>query len=449
MPSKLKVALVGAGSRSFGPASIRDVLLSDPLCGQDLELALMDIDRSALDHAEAYAHWVASELKREVKISSTTDLKTAIEGSRFVVDAIEISRDVYWAMDFHIPRKYGFKQIYGENGGPGSLFHALRNMKPILEIANAMSEVAPDAVLLNYTNPMHKLCEAVTRLTTVPVVGLCHGVWMGLGQLCALLELNKDEVEYSACGINHFTFFESIRLRSTGEDLYPRLREVERQIDPLYDWHEIGLARVLFRRFGLWPSPGANHTGEYIGWADEFYASNVLWYQDPMEGEPWQTGVAPEFCYTISSVRGDRPLRRPREQDAGIERGAIEYSNELAQPIMESLGCGIRNELDAVNIPNKGAIPGLPDDLVVEVPATADEHGWKSRPMKELPEGIAAMIRTQASIQKLLVEAYSEESKEKLLQAILLEPTVDSYRRAVMMMDELLVLQKDLLPPIH
>ena len=449
MADKLKVALVGAGSRSFGPSSICDVLLSNAICGKDLELALMDIDAAALGHAEAYARWVSAELKRQVKITSTTELDKAIEGARFVVDAIEISRDVYWAMDFHIPRKYGFKQIYGENGGPGSLFHALRNMKPIVTIARAMERLAPDALLLNYTNPMHKLCEAATRLTKTPVIGLCHGVWMGLHQVCALLELDKDEVEYAACGINHFTYFQTLKLRATGEDLYPRLREVEREIDPLYDWHEIGLARVLFRRYGLWPSPGANHTGEYIGWADEFYASNVLWYRDPMDGQPWETGEAPEFCYTIGSVRGDRPLRRTKPKGGEIERGQIRFSNELAQPIIESLACSVPHELDAINIPNHGAIPGLPDDLVVEVPATADHNGWKPKTMNPLPEGLAAMIRTQASIQQLLVEAYAEESKGKLLEAILLEPTVDSYRKAVMMMDELLGLQKDLLPPLN
>lgn len=449
MSSPLKVALVGAGSRSFGPATINDILLSDPICDIDLELALMDINPAALEQAQSYALWAAEKLARKVKITTTASLEKAVEGSKFVVDAIEISRDIYWAMDFQIPRKYGFKQIYGENGGPGSLFHALRNMKPICNIAQTMEKLAPDAVLLNYTNPMHKLCEAATRLTSTPVIGLCHGVWMGLDQICALLELNKGDVDYSACGINHFTFFQSIKLRSTGEDLYPRLRKVEREIDPLYDWHEIGLARVLFRRYGLWPSPGANHTGEYIGWADEFYAHNVLWYQDPMDGEPWQTGVAPEFCYTISSVRHDRPLRATKNDSAEIPRGDIRFSNELAQPIIESLACGIKHDLDAINIPNNGAIPGLPDHLVVEVPATADANGWKPQQMAPLPEGVAAMMRTQASIQKLLVEAYAEESKEKLLQAILLEPTVDSYRKAVMMMDEMLVLQKDLLPPLH
>lgn len=448
MKSDLKIALVGAGSRSFGPATINDILLSDPLCEMDLELALMDIVPSTLDEMESYARYVAGKLARKVSITKTTSLEQAIGGAKFVVDAIEISRDVYWAMDFHIPRKYGFKQIYGENGGPGSQFHALRNMRPIVEIAQTMERIAPDALLLNYTNPMHKLCEAVTRLTKTPTIGLCHGVWMGRGQACALLEKPVEEVEYAACGINHFTFFQVLKDKKTGKDLYPLLREAEKNADPLYDWHEIGLARVLFKRFGLWPSPGANHTGEYIGWADEFYASNVLWYEDPMDGVAWHKGIAPEFVYTIGGYH-DRAVRKPEQANKGIEHGDIWFSNELAQPIMEGIACGIEHDLDAVNVPNKGLIPGLPDDLVVEVPAKVDKHGLKPIAMQPLPEPISAMIRTQASIQKLLVEAFVEESREKLLQAILLEPQVDSYRKAVMMMDEMLTLQKDLLPPLH
>lgn len=445
----VKIALVGAGSRSFGPATVRDILLSEPLKERGVHLALMDINETAVREVEEYARYVAGELGRETTITATTSLAEAIEGARFVVDAIEISRDVYWAMDFHVPRKHGFKQIYGENGGPGSLFHALRNMRPIVEIAQAMEEHCPGAILLNYTNPMHKLCQAATRLSKTPVVGLCHGIGMGMGQIAAMLGLQVSDLDVAACGINHFTWFQKIRHKQTGEDLYPALREADRIGDPLYDWHEVALSRVLFRRFGLYPSPGANHIGEYISWADEFYASNMLWYYDPCEGHPWQSGVAPEFVYTVGATDTHRPMRRPQEESLGIEQGEIWFSGELAQPIMEAVELDVHRSLEAVNVPNEGAIPNLPDDLVVEVPATADGEGLKKVPMEPLPEPIAAMIRTQASIQSLLVDAFVEESKEKLLQAVLLEPTVDSYRRAVEMVDEMIELQNELLPPLH
>ncbi|MCW5941170.1 MAG: hypothetical protein KIS66_03000 [Fimbriimonadaceae bacterium] len=446
---RVKVALVGAGSRSFGPGTVRDVLLSEPLNERGVHLALMDIDERAVREVEDYARYASAQLGRDAKITATTSLAEALEGSTAVVDAIEISRDVYWAMDFHIPRKHGFRQIYGENGGPGSLFHALRNMRPIVEIARAMEVQCPGAILLNYTNPMHKLCQAATRLSSTTTVGLCHGIGMGMGQIAAMLEMAVEDLDVAACGINHFTWFQRIRDRRTGEDLYPALRHADREGDPLYDWHEVALSRVLLRRFGLYPSPGANHIGEYIGWADEFYAPNMLWYYDPVDGHPWETGAAPEFVYTVGATSTDRPLRKPNDMRGGIEKGDLWFSGELAQPILEAIALNVPRDLEAVNVPNRGAIPNLPDDLVVEVPATADGSGLRSVAMEPLPEPIAALIRTQASIQELLVDAFVEESKEKLLQAVLLEPTVDSYRRAVEMVDEMLRMQADLLPPLH
>jgi hypothetical protein len=254
---------------------VRDVLLSEPLNERGVEIALMDIVADHLPEVEHYAHHVARQLGRDAQVVATTDLEVALDGADFVVSAIEVERFLYWAQDYHVPRKHGFRQVFGENGGPGGLFHALRNMTPTVEIARAMERLCPNAPLLNFTNPEHKLCEAVSRLTSIKAVGLCHGVFMGLHQIARMLEMRVEDLDASACGINHFTWFQNIRDRRTGEDLYPRLRKVEREGDWLSDWHEIGMARILLRRFGLWPSPAVNHYGEYIRWADEFFAGEL------------------------------------------------------------------------------------------------------------------------------------------------------------------------------
>jgi alpha-galactosidase len=442
----LKIALIGAGSRSFGPSSIRDVLLSEPLQEAGVHLALHDRVEGAVRDAEAYARAVCERLSRTARIESTTSLERALDGASFVVKAIEVDRFLYWSQDFHIPRHYGFRQVFGENGGPGSLFHALRNMGPTVEIARTMECLCPNALLLSFTNPEHKLCEAVSRLTRIKVYGLCHGVYMGLHQIASILQMEPDELDAQACGINHFTWFQHIRNRQTGEDLYPRLRAMEAEGDWLSDWHEIGLARILFRRFGLWPSPGANHYGEYIGWADEFVASELQFFYDPMDGHPWQTGDIPEFVYSLSGDKTTRPWRKPTPEPEDPLSAPLHPSGELAVPIMEAVGCGLERDLPAVNVPNRGAIPNLPDDMVVEVPAVGGADGIHAASMEPLPEAIAAMLRTQGSIHRLLVEAFAERSRDKLLQAILLEPTVNSYRNAVAMMQELLRLQADILP---
>lgn len=447
--STVRIVLAGAGSRSFGPATVRDVLLSQPLTERGVHLVLLDRAAEKLSEMERYACHVAERLGVRAKVEATTDLRHALDGAHFVVCAIEVQRFLYWSQDFHIPRKYGFRQVFGENGGPGSLFHALRNMVPLIEIARTMEVLCPEAWLINYSNPEHKLCEAVSRLTSIRVVGLCHGFWMGLEQIARILGIPAEEIDATACGLNHFTWFQKIRHRRTGEDLYPLLRQREREGDWLAEWHEIGLGRILFRRFGLYPSPAANHYGEYIRWADEFVCSQLQFFYDPADGHPWQTGHLPEFVYSLTGDPTRRPWKPEPSRLPPLEEAPLQPSGELAAPIMESIACGIRHELPAVNVPNHGAIPNLPDETVVEVPAVSDADGIHPLPMDPLPEAIAAMLRLQASIHQLLVEAFAERSKEKLLQAVLLEPTVDSYRNAVQMVDEMLELQRDVLPPLR
>lgn len=446
----MKVALIGAGSSSFAGATLRDLYLSTPVTDSGLEVALMDVRQEALTESAAYADYLANRLNRRVRVTSTTSLDQALTGADFVVCAIEVKRYHYWMQDFHVPRRFGFRQPYGENGGPGGIFHALRNIKPMMEIARAMERLCPNAPLLNFTNPEHKVCQAVCDLTAIQAVGLCHGVFMGHEQLAMMLDVPMEHLETRACGINHFTFFQVVRDRRTGEDLYPRLRIAEREAPWLSHWGTIGLGRILFRRFGLWPSPAANHYGEYIAWADEFVPPEAQFASDPADGDPWRAANQPQFVYELTGREFAQPWRPEKKAAAPPPPPApdspIQPSGELAVPVMEALGCGIQRELDAVNVPNRGYIPNLPDGLVVEVPAVGDRKGLRPCQMSPLPEAPAAMMRTQASIHKLIVEAYAKQSKEALLQAILLEPTVDSYHRAVAMMEEMLRLQADILP---
>ena len=192
------IALLGAGSRSFGPETVRDVLLSETLGPRRVELRLMDIVADNLSDIGRYAKSLVEKLGRNAEVSTTTALETALERAQFVVTAVEVGRNLYWAQDYHIPRKYGFRQVFAENGGPGSLFHGLRAMRAMVPIARAMERICPDAVLLNYTNPMHKVCDAITTLSKTRCFGLCHGVWMGMEQVAYILDKHhvytKDEM---------------------------------------------------------------------------------------------------------------------------------------------------------------------------------------------------------------------------------------------------------------
>jgi len=469
--SSVKIAIVGAGSSSFGPTMIRDVYSSERLSQAGPEIWLMDIDGESLKKTTQYCSFVSEKTGIRLSVKATVDLREALESAKAAIVAIEKDRFLHWSEDFHIPNKYGFRQPFGECGGPGGAFHALRNMTPMLEIARTMEAVCPDAYLINFTNPEGKLCEALNRLTTVKTVGLCHGIYDGLRQLTDILRIAEDELDFAACGMNHFTWFQRIRRKDTGEDLYPKLAEAERQLDWTWHFHEIGLSRILFRRVGLWPSPGPDHCGEYLSFGREFVSAEMQYFYDPMDGEPRNTGEVPEFIHL--SQTGDPthwPRDRKKMKDAAwlqeellrherysvrnvpiyptLQDVPIQWSREAAIPIIESLFLGRTFHAHAVNIRNDGAIPGLENDMIVEVPAVIDRSGIKAVQMDALPEFVTAVLRLHGSINKLLVQAYQEKAKNRLVQALMLDPAVNSYRNLIYMVNEMLEVQKGLLPPL-
>lgn len=449
---KLRISVIGAGSEEFGPASVHDIFLSDPLNQCELEVVLMDINEKSLPRIKQYATSVAKKLQRNAKITSTSNLEDALKQADFVITAIEFRRYLYWSQDFHIPRKYGINQIYGENGGVGGIFHALRNIHASMPILKTMEKVCPEAWLLNYTNPLTKLSEAFHQLSSIKFVGLCHGVMQGKKQVAKFLEMEVSDLDARASGLNHITWFQSLKHKKTGEDLYPRLRSREKEAHWLAEWDEIALSRILLRTFGLYPSPGANHIGEYIRWADAFLASDKMqFFYDPKDGDPWKSGKPPTWLYNLQGDPTHTPLYPEKEVDLIFESDKddnreIKPSGELAIPIIEGVFCGVEHYLDAVNVPNNDYMPGLRSESIVEVPAIVNKEGLHPYKMEELPEPILALLRTQISINRLVIDAYAEKSKEKLLQAILLEPTVNSYNNAVACMREMLDLQKDVLP---
>lgn len=453
---KVKIAFIGAGSVCFCPATISDILHNKFLRSCDLEIALMDIRKEALEVSGGLCNKLKEKYKKDAKIITTLGLKEALCGADFVITAIEVERYFYWSQDFHIPRKYGFRQVYGENGGPGGLFHALRNMGPMINIAKTMEEVCPNAYLLNYTNPEAKLVTAISKASNIKVVGLCHGEVGAVHEVADMLGVGIDDIETEVSGINHFGVVTKILDKKTGKDLYPEFIRKEQEKGKLVHWDYSAFSRTLLHLYGKWVYPCSNHSGEYFSWSDQFVAAQPMqYYYNPMTEDPWSsvTNEPLEFMYTIergsweeaaAGTSSDEAFKMAFDLD-----GEENVSNEYGVKIIEAIASDTPTHIGAVNVPNKGFAPSLPDGMVVEVPALVDGSGIHPKVTSEIPKGLAGQMTIVGNVSDLLYEAYAEKSRKKLLQAILLDPTVSTYANAVALVNEMCERQKDILPEMH
>ena len=218
----MRVTLIGAGSREFAGKMVRDLLLSQPIAEKGLKgIVLMDIAAEPLAEMEAYSRHLVGRLGHTASVSSTTDLDAAVAGTDFVITAIERDRYHYWSQDFTVPRKYGFKQVYGENGGPGGLFHALRQFGPLLEESHGRSS-GSRPMRSSSTSPTPSTRSArQSRDSRRSRSSASATATLGVAEISALLNIPADRLELPAAGINHFTWFQAIRDKETGEDLYP------------------------------------------------------------------------------------------------------------------------------------------------------------------------------------------------------------------------------------
>jgi len=273
----------------------------------------------------------------------------------------------------------------------------------------------------------------VSNLTKVKAIGLCHGVFGGFGGACRILEKSGDELEFIAGGLNHFFWVLRLADKKTGEDLYPALRN-RILTDP--DCPAAPpLVKKMVEVFGCYTYPSDDHIGEYLSFAHEF--TGLKWHYG-QESEPVGREEPPKWqSYLEPCVGGEKPL----------DDGILRESGEIGIPIVLSIETNTKFNALAVNVPNTGGyVEELTPDTIVEVPAIVDGSGVHPQKLPAMPEALAAFCRTQASIQKLLVQAYKERSKKLLLQALLVDPVVDSVSSAEQMLDYMLDLQKDYLP---
>jgi alpha-galactosidase len=427
-----KIVLIGAGSVSFGTGTLCDLFAArEELKGSTI--ALVDVNPASLQLMTRVAQRLNAATGEPFVIQATTDRCQALPGAQFVVTSIAVRRNERWRLDFQIPLKHGVKHVLGENGGPGGVFHAMRNIPIMLDICRDIERLCPTALVLNFTNPEGRLCLAATRYTGLQFVGLCHGIGMAQSTISHALGLPVEEIDPKAAGLNHFTWILDLRRTSTGENLYPafkramaeKLAEVQEQVG----WG-VTLCRYLMDTYGYFPSPSDDHVGEYLSYAWEYCG---------LEG----------YDFERADCHGEElyaRLRRFADGETPVEEMLHHRSHERAVPIIVGvLGNTHQYEL-AVNVPNAGFIPNLPSWAIVEVPATVDATGVHGVGVGPLPEPIAAMCRTQIAVIDRMVEAAVHGDRTAALQALLLDPVVNSISQAEGILAELLEVHKDFLP---
>jgi len=431
-----RIVLVGAGSAQFGLETVADILMSKVLSGGTI--VLHDINPNSLETVRRACQMAIDEMKFDFSLEATTSRPEAFKGADFIVISIEVgNRFKLWEQDYEVPRKYGNRQIFGENGGPGGLFHSLRIIPPIIEICKDVVKICPNAWVINFSNPMSRICLAVKRKfgKKVKLIGLCHEIGFLETYLPEMLNTPFSNFEIKAGGLNHFGILLEAKYKDTGKDAYPDIRRkakayferIRTSNDLRYGIdRSLTLIMEILRVYNYLPYTHDTHFGEYIQWAwevadqkacREFYNNYKLFMME-----------APKELRRI--VEGKKPAKfwlRP--------------SGERAIPIIEGIIADSKHRELSVNIPNDGIFDNLPEDLVVECPATVDKNGVHGEKLGEIPSGISGLMRNQATVQDLTAEAALTGSKKKALEALLADPVVDSLTGAQEMLDEILKLQ--------
>ena len=253
-----KIAFIGAGSTVFARNLLRDIFFFPEL--HDVTIALMDIDAERLRTSELVAHRVATEAGAKPQIEATTDRRRALAGADYVINMIQVGGyRPATVIDFEIPKKYGLRQTIGDTLGIGGIMRALRTIPVLLDICQDMEKLCPNALLINYTNPMAMLCWAVDIATPIKCVGLCHSVQGTAAYLARLIGVPYEEVTYACAGLNHMAFY--LRFERRGEDLYPYLRRLlEQGKVPRED----RVRFEMFRRLGYFVTESSEHFSEYV-----------------------------------------------------------------------------------------------------------------------------------------------------------------------------------------
>ncbi|HWQ91150.1 MAG TPA: alpha-galactosidase [Clostridia bacterium] len=401
-----KIAMIGAGSLVFCKTLMSDFLATPALAGS--EYCLMALTHTRLDKMRAFVQRMITENGVQATVSATTDLRSALKDADYVVVMLQAGGVAEFRQDYEIPLKYGVDQCIADTMGPGGVFRALRHIPALLEIAQAMRELCPNAILFNYANPMAMCCWALGRVPGLQFVGLCHGVQTTMDLVASYTDVPKEEIDFVAAGINHMAWF--LRLEHRGRDLYPTLKANFEK--PGYYINEKVRGEVL-RHFGYFMTESTGHLSEYLPYFRKNKKALDLYCDEPSFGG--ESGAYYKYCAMLAEKFASTDPLSIESPKLGLR------SAEYCSHIIEARETGRVFRLNG-NVRNDGFITNLPSGCCVEVPIYVDRLGLHPTVVGALPAQCAALNMTNVLVQGLTVEASFTGDPELIMQAVALDP---------------------------
>lgn len=444
-----KIVLIGAGSAMFTRGLIADLIDSR----MKVELALVDIDPKALQVAHAVATKMITQQNAPITLTASVERREVLRNATVVICTIGVGGRRAWEQDVFIPRTYGIYAPVGDTVGPGGSSRALRMIPAMIDIARDVLDLAPDALFFNYGNPMAPICRAVHKATGAPVVGLCHGVMHVARFLADALRVPAAQLQYTAVGYNHLTWFTAVRAQ--GKDAMPLLRDYAQQHleqtetifahatddekrQPFGPDHN-PFSWELFQLFGAFPAVLDRHVVEFF---PQFFRSGAYYGRtlgvDAFSFEGVIAFGDDEFAELTSMSQSSDKL-----PDELFERGDGEHEQVIA--IVNSIRTN-EGRVYSANLPNTGQVPNLPHNVIVESPCIATEEGLRAITLPELPAALVGTLATRYAWAETIVEAALEGSRAKFIQALVLDGSVESLGMASALADKLLDAQAQYLP---
>jgi alpha-galactosidase len=439
-----KIAFIGAGSTVFMKNIVGDLLQRPALAGA--RLALMDINKQRLAESAIVARKLAETLGVPATVTTTTNQRTALEDANFVVVAFQIGGyEPATVTDFDVPKKYGLRQTIADTLGVGGIMRGLRTVPHLWKICEDMLEVCPDAILLQYVNPMAINTWAIAeKYPAIRQVGLCHSVQGTASELARDLDIPYEQLRYRAAGINHMAFyleFEEIMPDGSYRDLYPDLLRAYREgRAPKPGWNPRCPNKVRYEmltRLGYFVTESSEHFAEYTPWFIKRDRPDLIEkFGIPLDEYP-------KRC--IEQIERWRRQAEEYRAAATIDVGA---SREYASDIMNSVWTGEPSIIYG-NIRNRGYVTSLPANCAVEVPCLVDRNGVQPTVIGELPPQLTALMRTNINVQELTVQALVTENREHIYHAAMMDPHTAAeldLDQIWSLVDDLLVAHKAWLP---